>query len=82
MIFKIVAFLVALFVVYLLFFRSRNPNIGSRSEEKVEKKKKRKSKDIEEVMVDCEACDTFISTKDAIIKDGKFYCSKECASLK
>ena len=78
--FKIVAFLTVLFVVYLLFFRSRNPNIGSK--ERVEKKQKKRDKETEEVMVDCKTCDTFISTKDAIIKDGKFYCSKECAGLK
>ena len=32
-------------------------------------------------MVECQKCGLFISSKDAIIKNGKYYCSKECAEL-
>jgi uncharacterized protein len=32
-----------------------------------------------ETMVECQKCSTFVSNKEAIIKDGKYYCSKECA---
>ena len=35
-----------------------------------------------ETMVECEKCGTFVSNKEAIIKDGKYYCSKECAGAK
>ena len=41
----------------------------------------KKSKD-EDIMVECEACHTFVSSKEAIIKDGKYYCSKKCAGVK
>ena len=34
-----------------------------------------------EVMVECAKCGTFISSKEALIKDGRYYCSKECAEL-
>ena len=34
-----------------------------------------------ETMVECEKCGTFVSTKEAIIKDGKYYCSKKCAGV-
>ena len=33
----------------------------------------------EDVLVECDKCGTYVSTKDAIIKNGKYYCSKECA---
>lgn len=34
--------------------------------------------DMEETMVACHKCDTYISNKEALIKNGHFYCSKEC----
>ena len=37
------------------------------------------SKKDEDLLVECDKCGTFVSTKDAIIKNGKYYCSKECA---
>ncbi len=36
----------------------------------------------EEELVECAKCKTFVSSKEAIIKDGKYYCSKECAGAK
>ena len=35
-----------------------------------------------EVMVECDKCSTYVSSKEAIIKDGKYYCSKKCAEVK
>ena len=35
-----------------------------------------------ETMVECSKCGTFVSNKEAIIKDGRYYCSKECAEVK
>lgn len=29
-------------------------------------------------MVECMSCQTFCSINDAFIKEGKYYCSKEC----
>ena len=75
---KILAIIAVLFIIYLLFFRTKrvdNQKINSDT-------KKRKDSELEEVMVECCKCSTFVSTKDAIIKDGKFYCSKECANIK
>jgi uncharacterized protein len=43
------------------------------------KKRPQISKD-SEIMVECNKCGTFVSNKEAIIKDGKYYCSKECAN--
>jgi len=45
------------------------------------KKKPLPSKE-SDVMVECEKCHTFISSREAIIKDSKYYCSKKCAGAK
>ncbi len=45
-------------------------------------KAKPSTKQDEETLVECEKCHTFVSSKEAIIKDGKYYCSKECAGVK
>ncbi|MDD3324373.1 MAG: PP0621 family protein [Sulfurospirillaceae bacterium] len=67
MIMKILIFIAILVIIYMVFF----------------KKTKGKEKKIEgEAMVECEKCSTFVSDKEAIIKDGHFYCSKECAGVK
>ncbi|PZT48668.1 hypothetical protein B6S12_02170 [Helicobacter valdiviensis] len=35
----------------------------------------------EEVMVECVKCGVYVSSKEAIIQDGKYYCSRECAKI-
>lgn len=59
--------------IYFLFFRGRK--VTQKTNEKNENKKRG------EIMVECDKCSTFISQKEAIIKDGKYFCSKECAGL-
>lgn len=44
-------------------------------------KKQGKKKISGDTMLECSECATFVSENEAIIKDGKFYCSKECALL-
>ncbi|WP_199770156.1 PP0621 family protein [Helicobacter mesocricetorum] len=36
----------------------------------------------EEIMIECEKCGIYVSNKEAIIQDGKYYCSKECCKGK
>ncbi|WP_333803273.1 PP0621 family protein [Sulfurospirillum sp.] len=73
MLLKIALFAGVIFLIYIFFFKN------SRKEEI---KKNAPKKVLEgETMVECQACSTFISHKEAIIKDGHFYCSKECARL-
>jgi len=68
---KIVAFFAILFVIYLLFFKkSRNENI------------KKNDKLISDEMVECPTCKTFVSQNEAIVSNGRFYCSKECLNKK
>lgn len=73
MLLKIALFIAVVVLVYIFFFKnSRRDEI----------KKNNAKKAIEgETMVECKECSTYISHKEAIIKDGQFFCSKECARL-
>jgi len=65
---KLLLLAVVGYVIYFFFFKN-----GGFS--------KRINKDDSETMVECAACETYISVEDSIIKDGKHYCSNECAKL-
>lgn len=32
----------------------------------------------EEAMIPCAKCDTYVSSKEALKRDGRYYCCKEC----
>ncbi len=68
MIIKLLVLGVVLYGVYFIFFKKPNMLKGKH--------------DDSETVVECEECGVYISTKEAILKDGKQYCSKECAKLK
>jgi uncharacterized protein len=72
LIFKILVLGLVLVLVYFLFFKK------SRKEEEVDQV----TKNSDDVMIECSKCGTYISNKEAIIKDGQFFCSKECAGVK
>ncbi|MEA3499324.1 MAG: PP0621 family protein [Campylobacterota bacterium] len=66
---KLLAVIAVLFLVYLVFFkRNREKNI----------KDSKKFDEITDTMVECPTCGTFISKDDAILSNGKYFCSKEC----
>jgi uncharacterized protein len=71
---KIIVVIAILFIIYIAFFKKK-----AIQEEKKSSKKKSDSGDI---MIECSECSTFVSENDAIIKDGKFFCTKECAKLR
>jgi len=69
MIFKVLAVAAVLFLVYLVFFKkSREQNI----------KNSKKYDQITDDMVECPTCKTYVSKDDAILSNGRYYCSKEC----
>ena len=68
MIFKIVAVLAVLFLVYLLFFKK------GREQEIKEKKQD----NISDEMIECKTCGTFISRDESILSNSHYFCSKEC----
>lgn len=72
MILKVVAVLVIIFLIYILFFKkNREKDIRRKQNEK-----------IEDEMMECPSCKIYVSQKEAILSNGKFYCSKECLSKK
>ena len=63
MLFKLIILIVILFVIYNMFFK---------------KKQKKRDSGSEEILIECAKCETFISRKEALISQGKYYCSEEC----
>jgi uncharacterized protein len=68
MIMKILILGAVLYAVYFIFFKK--PNML---------KDKYKNSD---TVVECEECGVYTDVKEMFVKDGKQYCSKECARLK
>lgn len=71
MVFKALAVLAVLFIVYILFFKKRR-------ESEIGKKKTKREEAISDIMEECPTCKTYVSKKEAILSNGKYYCSKEC----
>lgn len=72
MVVKILALVFVIYIVYILFFRAkRGDNVAMHNS-------KNASIDKSETMIECKKCSTFMSAKEALIRDGKYYCSKEC----
>ena len=69
MIFKILAISVVLFLVYIVFFKKNR-------ESKIDKRKKYDQ--ITDTMVECPSCNVFVSKEEAILSNGKYYCSEKC----
>ena len=68
MILKFLAIAVVLFLIYIVLFKKdREKSVTKKEDEK-----------IEDVMVECPTCNTFVSKKEAILSNGHYYCSKEC----
>lgn len=67
MVLKVLAIGVVLFLIYILFFKKNRENSVKREDDK-----------IEDIMVECPTCKTYVSKKEAILSNGQYYCSKEC----
>jgi len=75
MLIKLLIFIAIVFLIYIFFFKTQR-------KEEISKQKSHSKKVIEgDTMVECHACSTFVSHDEAIIKDGHYFCSKECARL-
>ncbi len=70
MIIKLVIVALIVYAIYFVLFKKPA----------IQKKSKQENID-SETMLECAKCGAYVSSEEAIIKDGKFYCSKECASL-
>lgn len=56
-----------LVAVYVVFFKKKG--IGGTSASQPPS---------DEAMVPCEQCGTYVQVKEALIKEGRYYCSREC----
>ncbi len=70
MILKLIIFAIAGLMIYK-FFGGKLPTIGKSFEDK---------KLDEDTLVECEKCSTYVTVKESIVVNGKYYCSKECAN--
>ena len=68
MILKVLAVILIIFLIYILLFKKNR-------EKEINEK-------ITDEMVECPTCKTYVSQKEAILSNGKFYCSKECLNNK
>ena len=71
MLLKILLVIAVIGVVYFFFIKKSMPLTKERHDRK-------KQKEDENTMIECAACSTYISTSEAIVSSGKFYCSTEC----
>ncbi|PNV84025.1 MAG: hypothetical protein C0627_02355 [Sulfurimonas sp.] len=72
MILKVLLVASVIALVYFIFIKKK-PTLESSKKEK--KKEEIKSSD----MVECSSCKIYCELDDAILSNGKYYCSKECA---
>ena len=74
MVIKILVFLVVLFLVYILFFKkNREADIKNNRKDSNNDTQK-----ISDTMVECPTCKVFVSKNEAILSNGKYFCSSEC----
>lgn len=71
MILKLIIFAVVALLIYK-FLGGKLPSFDRRTSE--EKKLD------EDTLVECETCHTFVTLKESIIVNGKYYCSQECVN--
>jgi uncharacterized protein len=71
MILKILLVAGVIAFVYFMFIKKKPPIAKSEGESKKEQKESSE-------MVECSTCDIYCSLDDAILSNGKYYCSQEC----
>ncbi len=62
---KVLIFVVVIYLVYKFFFNKKRD-------------KTKENDQIEDVMMACPTCGTYISKDEAILSNGKYFCSEKC----
>ncbi len=73
LLFNLAVIAIVVYIIYVKFFKKYPQQKAPKDEFK---------KMDNSIMVSCDKCGTFVETGESIAKDGKFYCSKECAGVK
>jgi uncharacterized protein len=63
---KLVVFLGVLFLIYTFLFKKKRVSNNQTQNDEAD------------IMIECPTCGTYISKDEAILSNGKYYCSKEC----
>lgn len=63
---KLLLLIGALSAVYFFFFKKKSLSPPSNDNAQ------------EEAMIPCAKCGTYVQVKEAFMRDGKYYCSREC----
>jgi len=71
MVFKLLALMAVIFLVYIVFFK-KNRELNKKD------KNKDKYEEITDTLVECPKCGTYVSKDEAILSNGKYFCSSEC----
>lgn len=71
MVLKVILVIAVAFLVYVFLFKKTRENEINKKDEM-----------ITDEMVECPTCKTYVSKNEAIISNGKFYCSNECLTNK
>ncbi len=58
---------IIIYLAYIFLFRDKKIS-GENSADKTDS----------QTMVECNKCSVFISSDEAVIREGKYYCSREC----
>jgi len=77
LILKLIIFGAAAYFIYKLF-GGQLPGIGGKAGGKAGKKSKEEKKLDEDTLVECSKCGTYVTIKESILINGKYYCD-ECA---
>jgi uncharacterized protein len=71
MILKVLLIGAVIYVVYIMFFKQKGP-------QKQPKQSNPKQKAQADEMVECAECSLYVEISEAILSNGKYYCSNEC----
>jgi len=64
---------VVIYIVYIMFFKQKSVKNRQRNE-----KKQEQSSAPTNEMVECAHCSVYVEISEAILSNGKYYCSNEC----
>ena len=61
-----------IYIVYIMFFKQKNP------QNSVKKQNTQEENPLVDEMVECANCGVYVEISESILSNGKYYCSKEC----